>query len=551
MPQKPSRTHQGLWDLASTPIKVERLSFWLNDYPDQDITNYLLNGFQNGFKLRYTGPRIPLFLKNLKSAIMYPEIFQEKLNKELKLGHLYGPFEHPPFSNLRINPCGLVPKKSGGWRLITHLSFPPSLSINEFIDPELTSVQYSKFDSVIEMVQGLGKGALLMKKDIKSAFDLLPVYPSDFPLLGIYNDFTSEILIQKTMPQGCSLSCATFEKFSTCLHWIVANYSKSTNIDHYLDDFLFAAMTLPDLSFIVDTFDFICGDIGVPLNEDKTVGPVTTIVYLGLEIDSENGIIRIPHEKIIALIHLLEAFKDRKKITLKQLQSLVGSLNFICRAIPSGRAFNRRFYNAMSQARLPHHFIRVSAGMRSDMEVWFMFLKDFNGIYYFGDLEWTSSDNLELFTDACGNKECGCGAYFQGKWCFLKWPSDLTPEVLRDITYLELIPIMLALSVWGHLFQRKKILFRTDNNALVAIINNRSSKNNKVMNLVRQLVLFTLRYGIQFRAMHISTSKNVITDAISRLQWNRLRKVLPVGASLAPEEIPVSFLNIFKQKLIN
>jgi hypothetical protein len=109
---------------------------------------------------------------------------------------------------------------------------------------------------------------------------------------------------------------------------------------------------------------------------------------------------------------------DKKKITVKQLQSLVGSFNSICSAIPSGRAFNRRFYNAMSQARLPHHFIRVSAGMRYDMEVWFMFLKDFNGICYFSDLEWTSSDNRELFTDTCGNKEFGCGAYFQGKCCF-------------------------------------------------------------------------------------------------------------------------------------
>jgi hypothetical protein len=81
------------------------------------------------------------------------------------------------------------------------------------------------------------------------------------------------------------------------------------------------------------------------------------------------------------------------------------------------------------------------------MEVWFLFLKDFNGICYLSDLEWTSSDNLELFTDACGNKECGCGVYFKGSGVFLKWPSDLTPEVLRDISYLELVPIMLALSV--------------------------------------------------------------------------------------------------------
>ncbi|XP_045206268.2 uncharacterized protein LOC123558456 [Mercenaria mercenaria] len=205
----------------------------------------------------------------------------------------------------------------------------------------------------------------------------------------------------------------------------------------------------------------------------------------------------------------------------------------------------------MSQASKPHHFIRVSAGMRYDMEVWELFLKDFNGICYFSDLHWTSSVDLELFTDACGNSDYGCGAYFQGRWCFLQWPSDLPCEVLKDITYLELIPIMLALSVWGHLLNKKKILFRTDNNSLVHIINTRSSKNDRVMNLIRQLVLFTLKYGIQFKALHISSTRNEITDAISRLQWDRLARLLPVGASLEPEEIPVSFLEIFNQKLTN
>jgi hypothetical protein len=38
---------------------------------------------------------------------------------------------------------------------------------------------------------------------------------------------------------GCSVSCATFERFSTFLHWVIENKSGSKNIDHYLDDFLF------------------------------------------------------------------------------------------------------------------------------------------------------------------------------------------------------------------------------------------------------------------------------------------------------------------------
>jgi hypothetical protein len=44
---------------------------------------------------------------------------------------------------------GLVPKKTSGWSLITHLSFPPANSVNDFIDEKLTNVQYYKFDHVI------------------------------------------------------------------------------------------------------------------------------------------------------------------------------------------------------------------------------------------------------------------------------------------------------------------------------------------------------------------------------------------------------------------
>ena len=60
---------------------------------------------------------------------------------------MLGPFDTLPFSNLRINPVGLVPKKSIGWRLKTNLSHPCS-SVNDFIHPSLCYVQYSKFDNV-------------------------------------------------------------------------------------------------------------------------------------------------------------------------------------------------------------------------------------------------------------------------------------------------------------------------------------------------------------------------------------------------------------------
>ena len=54
--------------------------------------------------------------------------------------------------------------------MIHHLSYPRGDSVNDFIDPELCTVQYTSFDQAIKMVQTLGKGCYLSKCDIKNAF---------------------------------------------------------------------------------------------------------------------------------------------------------------------------------------------------------------------------------------------------------------------------------------------------------------------------------------------------------------------------------------------
>ena len=119
------------------------------------------------------------------SAKLYPQQLQGIINSEVEKGRVLGPFRNIPISNLRISPIGLVPKKTGGWRLITHLSSPAGFSVNDFIDPIDSCVSYSSFDNTLQTIYSVGKGAYLGKKDIKSALRLLPVHPADFCLLGI------------------------------------------------------------------------------------------------------------------------------------------------------------------------------------------------------------------------------------------------------------------------------------------------------------------------------------------------------------------------------
>lgn len=116
------------------------------------------------------------FLKNLSSASDSEEVLLEKIYSEVTAGRMSGPYLLPAMPNLHVSPIGAVPKADGGWRMVTHLSYPPSFSINEHIDPQLTTVTYTSFDTVVQTISTLGPMALLAKVDIKNAFRLLHIY---------------------------------------------------------------------------------------------------------------------------------------------------------------------------------------------------------------------------------------------------------------------------------------------------------------------------------------------------------------------------------------
>jgi hypothetical protein len=194
-----------MWDLANSPIIISVVVMYLKSYPDNSAAITLKEGLTNGFRLQYSRPRISVFCKNLISAFEHPHVLQDKIDKEVLEGRMAGPFDYPPVHNLHVSPIGVVPKSDGGWRMITHLSYPPSISINNHIDPVHTSVNYTSFDTVIQTISHLDKGALRAKADIKSAFRLIRVHPADFELLGL--NMNGKFYADKCLPFGCSISC--------------------------------------------------------------------------------------------------------------------------------------------------------------------------------------------------------------------------------------------------------------------------------------------------------------------------------------------------------
>jgi hypothetical protein len=115
----------------------------------------------------------------------------------------------------------------------------------------------------------------------------------------------------------------------------------SNNIDHFLDDVFFASKNSNQCQLLLDAFDSIY-DMGMSVIDEKTEGPTTKMEHLGFEIDTFEGTINVPSDKIEKAKSMLEeALIYQKKNNFKKLQSMVGLLFFL-NAIPSGRAFNCR-----------------------------------------------------------------------------------------------------------------------------------------------------------------------------------------------------------------
>ena len=268
------------------------------------------------------------------------------------------------------------------------------------------------------------------------------------------------------------------------------------------------------------------------------------MIFLGLEIDTGQMAVRIPDHKVEELSKLLSELSSKNKITLRQLQSFVGKLSFFSRAICSSRAFLRRFYDAMSHLKKPHHCLRISKGMLEDMRVWKRFLRNFNGITYIPPSRWFTNKDLQLFLDSAGAGHFRAGCYFADRWSYFPWPREWeSSSALKDLSFLEMVPVLLALYLWGPNLANKKVSFNIDNEALVWVRNKQSSKSKRLMQLVRPFVQLSMSYNIVFKAVHIASKSNCIADAISRQQWKRFRVLAP-NALLDLEAIPLVFRHL-------
>ena len=453
------------------------------------------------------------------------------LDNEVAAGRVCGPFPAPPFHKFQVSPLGCVEKKiKGTFRLIFDLSSPTGRSVNDHIDDVFASVSYSSFDDALNLVRSCGPGAYMAKTDIKSAFRLLPIRPDQYHLFCF--SWEGKFYFDRCMQMGCRSACSRFESVSTAIEHLALHRAIEWII-HYLDDFMLVRPDRFRCKADLNAFLTLCDEIGIPYALEKTCDPAQVMPFVGIEIDTINEMARLPEDKLKECKQALQQLRLKRRCQLRELQSLIGKLSFACRVIVPGRAFLKRLYRATAGIYKPYFFVRLTQELRKDLDIWAIFLERFNGVTYYRDAMFLSPVNKHLFTDSA--QSLGMGAVFETHWFYQKWPS--TWWCSQTIVLLELMPIVVALEVWGEEFRNACVTLHTDNLPLVHIINSQSSTEPLVMILIRRLVLQALKCNFLVQAVHIQGSNNVLCDKLSRLQVKDFRMLFP-GADSEPTPVP-------------
>ena len=129
------------------------------------------NGFRIGYD--YGTHSCKSCAGNMVSARQHPEQVRKYLATEIAEGRIIGPVDSSAIaSRIQISRFGVIPKphQSGKWRLITDLSSPEGSSVNDGIPSRLCSMSYTSVDDAVSMVLSIGRGAVLAKFDLESAY---------------------------------------------------------------------------------------------------------------------------------------------------------------------------------------------------------------------------------------------------------------------------------------------------------------------------------------------------------------------------------------------
>ena len=314
------------WDLG----KMETL---LEGYHDREVVEWMKYGWPTG-RLP-TLPSPALTFKNHKGAVEHPQALQKYIDKEMTKGAVLGPFKHIPFtSKVGIAPISTRPKKNTTERrVIIDLSFPPGESVNDGMIKdnymgEVVKLTFPRVDDLALRIYQLGPGAMMFKIDLSRYFRQLPLDPGDYSMIGYV--INNQLYFDKVLPMGMRTAPYIAQRVTNAIAHI--HQQMGFFLLNYVDDFLGAE----EKEWVWKAYKHLTElleQLKVDTAPEKITPPTTRIEFLGITLDSESMTMEIPQDKLTDITQELHSWLYRTTATRKEVESLVGKLQFMGKCI--------------------------------------------------------------------------------------------------------------------------------------------------------------------------------------------------------------------------
>ena len=197
-----------------------------------------------------------------------------------------------------------------------------------------------------DILREIRRGDKMGLIDLSSAYLQIPISPDYWKYLGVYNQDGSVGLYRK-LPFGLSAAPIIFSVVMA----EVINFCRDEGLraSNFFDDCPQAVKGTTAAS----EFDQLCrlfDSLGLVYKPEKVQRPSTKFTLLGLDVDLEEQSMAAKQKSLEALHMVLREARNRA-LTISEVRSLIGRLNFLANIIPEGRLHLRGLYTALGLLR--------------------------------------------------------------------------------------------------------------------------------------------------------------------------------------------------------
>ena len=499
-----------------------------SDFDDISVLQYLEYGFPLGLVEDFV---LQPNLKNHSSSYEYFSHIDKFINNELEKGGITGPFYSAPFPELMISPLMTSVKKPNSRRAVFDASFGDfSLNSNT---PEKTYLlddfefYYPKIDDFANLLINLGPGAYMWKRDLSPFFLQLPLGPTEYNKTcciwrGSLFFFTSYVWGTRHAGMNgqrvSNLVSAIHRSIGSKENLIKTYISPDSpvtclspfNTLNYSDDFAGAQSSFERAQLSYLAMGNLLKALGLTDSLDKALGPSQVMTYLGIQFDSVKLEISVDPSKCHELKVDLVTWARKTTATKSDLQSILGKLIWVSKAVKFSRVFVSRIINEIKILKNQKDKIRLSNDVKKDFVWWKQFMEVFNGV----QLIVPELILIQLAGDACP-QGMGCFNPSDNGYFSTKFPLNFQDPCI-PIHLKEFMWIIVATKLWGKLWAGKKVQLFCDNDSVCDVINNLKPKDHRMQAFLREFLYLVCKFNFHPCVSKIGTKENDLADFLSR-----------------------------------